>query len=151
MNSLIRYFDPETPARKRRQKAVFFAFGLFILGIVLGGFLGIAFGAKILLGLLGACGGYALAKTPDPTVTCAACNARGWVADIRASNGTCPRCGQDRFLVRGRRRTTGQRITPSRETVVGFDLVSCEVVVEGDSGDGGTGGDGGDGGDGGGD
>jgi hypothetical protein len=37
----------------------------------------------------------------QPTVTCRGCESRGWIIDLAAKGGRCPRCGHDRFRYRG--------------------------------------------------
>jgi len=32
-----------------------------------------------------------------PTVRCERCSGRGWIVDLKASDGRCPLCGNDRF------------------------------------------------------
>lgn len=37
-----------------------------------------------------------------PTVSCRRCDGAGWIEDLLASAGRCPRCGNDRFRYRAR-------------------------------------------------
>lgn len=107
-----RYFDAHAPDRIRRRIARQ-SFWMCAVVSVLCGALTALF-VQDLAWLPAALAAYGLATclihrllahVPRATVHCRRCPGAGWIDDLRAHGGTCPRCGNTRFDYRGFRFT----------------------------------------------